>query len=57
MIPYLILAAGLIVLIIIGFPVGFGAGIISTLGAAHFFGDIFDPRVSSMLARLAFAKP
>ena len=56
MIPYLILAAGLIVLIIIGFPVGFGAGIISTLGAAHFFGDIFDPRVSSMLARLAFAK-
>jgi tripartite ATP-independent transporter DctM subunit len=56
MIAYVILAAGLIVLIIIGFPVGFGAGIISTLGAANFFGDLFDPRVSSMLARLAFAK-
>jgi tripartite ATP-independent transporter DctM subunit len=56
MITYVILAAGLIVLIIIGFPVGFGAGIISTLGAANFFGDLLDPRVSSMLARLAFAK-
>ena len=56
MIVYLLLAAGLIVLIVIGFPVGFGAGIISTLGAGKFFGSIFDPRVSSMLARLAFAK-
>jgi tripartite ATP-independent transporter DctM subunit len=52
----LLLAAGLIVLIVLGFPVGFGAGLISTLGASKFFGNILDPRVSSMLARLAFAK-
>ncbi|MBW1960936.1 MAG: TRAP transporter large permease [Deltaproteobacteria bacterium] len=56
MIVYVLLACGLIVLIIIGFPVGFGAGVIATLGAANFFGDITDPRVSSMIARLAFAK-
>jgi tripartite ATP-independent transporter DctM subunit len=56
MIVYAILALGLIVLIIIGIPVGFGAGIISTIGAAHFFGDFADPRVSGMIARLAFAK-
>jgi len=56
MIIYVILAAGLVVLITVGFPVGFGAGIVSTLGAANFFGSISDPRVSSMLARLAFAK-
>lgn len=56
MIVYMLLAAGLIVLIVIGFPVGFGAGVISTLGAGKFFGSIFDSRVSIMLARLAFAK-
>ncbi|NIO12085.1 MAG: TRAP transporter large permease subunit, partial [Deltaproteobacteria bacterium] len=53
---YAVLALGLIVLIIIGVPVGFGAGIISTIGAANFFGDFADPRVSSMIARSAFAK-
>jgi len=56
MIVYAILALGLIVLIIIGVPVGFGAGIISTIGAANFFGDFGDPRVPIMIARLAFAK-
>jgi len=56
MITYIVLAAGLVVLIVIGFPVGFGAGIVSILGAAHLFGGVSDPRVSSMLARLAFAK-
>jgi len=56
MIGYLMVAAALIVLIVIGFPVGFGAGVVSTIGASLFFGDLFDPRVSSMLARLAFAK-
>ena len=56
MITYLILAAGLIVLIVVGFPVGFGAGLISIIGAGNFFGDILDPRSSSMIARLAFAK-
>lgn len=56
MIVYAILALGLIVLIIIGVPVGFGAGIISTIGAANFFGDFADQRVPIMIARLAFAK-
>jgi tripartite ATP-independent transporter DctM subunit len=56
MIIYILLSVMLIFLIIIGFPVGFGAGIISALGAGNFFGSLFDPRVSSMLARLAFAK-
>ena len=56
MITYLILAAGLIVLIVVGFPVGFGAGLISMIGAGNFFGDLLDPRTSSMIARLAFAK-
>ena len=56
MIIYILLSVMLIFLITIGFPVGFGAGIISALGAGNFFGNLFDPRVSSMLARLAFAK-
>ena len=56
MITYLILAVGLIVLIVVGFPVGFGAGLISMIGAGNFFGDFLDPRTSSMIARLAFAK-
>ena len=56
MIIYILLSVMLIFLITIGFPVGFGAGIISALGAGNFFGSLFDPRVSSMLARLAFAK-
>jgi tripartite ATP-independent transporter DctM subunit len=56
MIGYLMVAAALIVLIVIGFPVGFGAGVVSAIGASLYFGDLFDPRVSSMLARLAFAK-
>jgi tripartite ATP-independent transporter DctM subunit len=53
---YAILAVGLVICICIGVPVGFGAGIMSTLGAGYFFGDVFDPRTSSMIARLAFAK-
>jgi tripartite ATP-independent transporter DctM subunit len=56
MIVYALLAVSLIVLIIIGVPVGFGAGIISTIGAATFFGDFADPRVPIMIARSAFAK-
>jgi tripartite ATP-independent transporter DctM subunit len=55
-IVYAALAVGLLVLILIGLPVGFSAGIIATVGAAHFFGDVTDPRVPIMIARLAFAK-
>ena len=53
---YALIAAALVVLILIGFPVGFGAALASTVGAAYFFGDLFDPRVHSMIARLAFSK-
>ena len=56
MIVYIILAIGLIALIMIGVPVGFGAGIVSTIGAAHFFDGLMDLRVPSMIARLALAK-
>ncbi len=53
---YILLAVGLVALILFGFPVGFGAGITATLGAMHFFGDVADPRVPTMIARLAFNK-
>lgn len=53
---YTILALGLVAVILAGLPVGFGAGIVSTLGAMHFFGDVADPRVASMMARLLFDK-
>ena len=53
---YAILALAMITLICIGVPVGFGAGIISMIGAGYFFGDLFDARTFSMIARLAFAK-
>ena len=53
---YVLLALGLVIFIVAGFPVGFGAGIVSTLGAMHFFGDVTDPRVASMMARLLFDK-
>ena len=45
MMIYLLLAAGLIVLIVVGFPVGFGAGLISMIGAGNFFRDLLDPRM------------
>ena len=56
MAAYAFLAFGLVVLIMLGFPVGFGAGTVSMIGAGYFFGDFLDPRTSSMIARLAFAK-
>ena len=56
MAAYAFLAFALVVLIMLGFPVGFGAGTVSMIGAGYFFGDFLDPRTSSMIARLAFAK-
>ena len=56
MAAYAFLAFSLVVLIMLGFPVGFGAGTVSMIGAGYFFGDFLDPRTSSMIARLAFAK-
>jgi TRAP-type mannitol/chloroaromatic compound transport system permease large subunit len=49
----LVLALGLISL---GMPVGFAAGIASLGGAAMFFGDLFDPRVATLLARTSIDK-
>jgi tripartite ATP-independent transporter DctM subunit len=37
-------------------PVGFAAGIASLGGAAMFFGDLFDPRVATLLARTSIDK-
>ena len=56
MVAYAFLAFSLVDLIMLGFPVGFGAGTVSMIGAGYFFGDFMDPRTSSMIARLAFAK-
>lgn len=49
----LALALGLICL---GMPVGFAAGVASLGGAAWFFGDLFDPRVATLLARTSIDK-
>ncbi len=46
-----LLTVGLIVLILIGFPVGFAAGLVSLLGAADLFGGLLQDRIATMLAR------
>lgn len=56
MILYLLLTLGLIALILTGFPVGFAAGVISVIGAGMLFGDLLDPRVATMIARMAVTK-
>jgi tripartite ATP-independent transporter DctM subunit len=56
MIAYVALVLALVALIFLGFPVGFAAGLASMAGAAVFFGDLFDPRVPQMIARLALDK-
>ena len=43
-------------LICLGIPVGFAAGVASLGGAAWFFGDLFDPRVATLLARTSIDK-
>lgn len=45
-----------VALITIGMPVGFAAGVSSAVGAAWLFGDVFDPRVATMIARTALDK-
>ncbi len=49
---YALIALGLVVLILAGLPVGFAAATGAMLGAGVFFGDLADPRVASMIARL-----
>lgn len=46
-----LLALGLVVLIVIGVPVGFAAAVISALGLAEVYDGLADPRVASALAR------
>ena len=46
----------IIVLITIGMPVGFAAGVATLGGAAWLFGDLFDPRVATMIARTSLDK-
>jgi tripartite ATP-independent transporter DctM subunit len=48
-----VLAVGLISA---GMPVGFAAGIASMAGVAWLFGDLFDPRVATMVARTSLDK-
>ncbi|MGH6897324.1 MAG: TRAP transporter large permease [Geminicoccaceae bacterium] len=43
-------------LIVVGMPVGFAAGLGAFVGAGLLFGDLFDPRVATMLARTAISK-
>lgn len=45
-----------LLLICVGMPVGFAAGVGSMLGASWLFGDLFDPRVASMIARTSLDK-
>jgi len=45
-----------VALISLGMPVGFAAGIASLGGAAWLFGDLFDPRVATMIARTSLNK-
>ena len=53
---YCILAIILLVGIMIGFPVAFGVGVFSMIGAMMLYGDVLDPRVPTMIARLAYDK-
>jgi tripartite ATP-independent transporter DctM subunit len=46
----------IIVLISIGMPVGFAAGVATLGGAAWLFGDLFDLRVATMIARTSLDK-
>lgn len=55
MILFLLIVALFLVLLIIGFPVGFAAGLSAFLGAGLVYGDLFDPRSSMMIARLALS--
>ena len=43
-------------LILLGMPVGFASGLAAVGGAAWFFGDLFDPRVATLIARTSIDK-
>jgi tripartite ATP-independent transporter DctM subunit len=52
----LIALVSIIVLISLGMPVGFAAGVATLAGAAWLFGDLFDARVATMIARTSLDK-
>jgi tripartite ATP-independent transporter DctM subunit len=56
MIVAVVTLSAVLALICLGMPVGFAAGVASALGAAWLFGDLFDPRVASMMARTSLDK-
>lgn len=56
MLTYILLIILFIALIIGGLPVGFAAGLAAFVGAGLFFGDLFDPRAATMIARIALDK-
>lgn len=47
------LAVGLVILIMAGLMVAAAAGLAAIAGATVLFGDLFDPRIPTMLSRLA----
>lgn len=55
MIIFSLIVVLFLVLLVIGYPVGFAAGLAAFIGAGFVFGDLFDPRASSMIARLALS--
>ncbi len=56
MITAVISIALILALISLGMPVGFAAGISALFGAAVLFGDLFDARVASLIARTSLDK-
>lgn len=55
MITFLVIVVLFLVLLVIGFPVGFAAGVTAFLGAGFVYGDVLDLRASVMVARLALS--
>lgn len=46
----------ILILISLGMPVGFASGIAALFGTVILFGDLFDPRVASLIARTSLDK-
>ncbi|MCS0502003.1 TRAP transporter large permease [Ancylobacter mangrovi] len=55
MILFTLVVVLFLVLLMIGYPVGFAAGLSSFIGAGLVFGGLFDIRASAMIARLALS--
>ncbi|QIB34630.1 TRAP transporter large permease [Ancylobacter pratisalsi] len=55
MILFSLIIVFFLILLMIGYPVGFAAGLASFIGAGLVFGGLFDIRASAMIARLALS--